>query len=94
MVAFQVSVTRDNASGLHVRCGVLRLPQTPGSLLGKLSSPVLPAENEVCVPEMTVCRAFVGEQKHIGSRSSARTVRNLGSSHQGLLILHNAFNST
>ena len=28
----------DSASGSPVRCGVLRLPPTPGSLLGKLCS--------------------------------------------------------
>lgn len=63
LVAFQVSVTRDRASGLHVRCEVGRLPQTPGSLLGKLSSPILPGGKYSVHPEMTACRALVGEQK-------------------------------
>lgn len=49
LVTFQISVTEDNASGLRVRCKVLRLPPTPGWLLSQPCSPVPLVQKIQCV---------------------------------------------
>lgn len=91
LVTFQVSVTGDSASGLHVRCRVLRPPNPRFIVRQALFSLPPCAENTACVLKMIVCKSlFVGEWKASGrSIASVRTVRNLAASHLGLLTLHN-----
>lgn len=52
------------------------------------------AEKKVCLLKITACGSFVGEREAHRTHLFSEDCRNLESAHQGLLILHNAFNST